>query len=380
MPLHRIPATLMRGGTSKGVFIRADALPADITLRDRLLSRLIGSPDPYGRQIDGLGTGISSTSKVALISTSRQPGCDVDYLFGHIAVDSGEIDWSGSCGNLSAAVAPFALLEGLVTGPHDGVATVRIWQANTGKVIVAEVAMRDGLPCQEGDFGMDGVAFAGAPQQLVFLDPAGGASGALFPTGRRIDQLSWSAQCEIDATLIDAGNPLVILRAADLGLTGLEQPQDVNTDASLLAQLESLRAQAAVVMGLAATPAQASRERPSNPKLCWIAPPAGFTAADGRVFEASQLDLLARIVSMGKLHHGFTGTGTIALAAAAALPGTLVSALLGQPLIARPLCFGHPSGVNQIVTELDGERVMASRLTRSARVLMRGEAWVPLAD
>lgn len=378
MALHRIAATLLRGGTSKGVFMRADALPAEPALRDALLARLIGSPDPYGRQIDGLGTGISSTSKVVLVSKSDRPGCDVDYLFGHVGIEDGRIDWSGNCGNLSAAVGPFAVLEGLVAAPRDGQATVRIWQANTGKVIVAEVPVRDGLPDQSGEFRMDGVAFAGAPVRLDFLDPAGGASGALFPTGRRIDRLAVPGAGSLDATLIDAGNPLVIVTAAALGLDAREMPAGFNDRADVLKRIETVRATAAVAMGLAVSPEAATRERPSNPKLCWIAPPADYIAADGTPVAAERIDLAARIVSMGKLHHGFTGTGTIALAAAAALEGTLASAMLGAPLAGRPLRFGHPSGVNEIETVLDGERVAASRLVRSARVLMRGEAWVPL--
>ncbi|HEY9104879.1 PrpF domain-containing protein [Chitinimonas sp.] len=380
MGLYRLPATLLRGGTSKGVFIRADVLPADPALRDRLLSRLIGSPDPYERQIDGLGTGISSTSKVVLVSSSSRPGCDVDYLFGHVGIADGRIDWSGNCGNLSAAVGPFALLEGLCPAPRDGVATVRIWQANTGKLIVARVPMRDGLPDQEGAFRMDGVAFAGAAVALDFLDPAGGASGALFPTSLPQEILAVPGVGELPVTLIDAGNPLVILPATALGLDGCEMPLDFNGEAAVLARIEAVRAQAAVRMGLATSAQQATRERPSNPKLCWIAPPMDYVAADGSSVPAERMDLLARIVSMGKLHHGFTGTGTIALAAAAALPGTLVADLLGGPLAARPLCFGHPSGINEIETVLENGRVVASRLTRSARVLMRGEVWVPLAD
>ncbi|QDQ26049.1 2-methylaconitate cis-trans isomerase PrpF [Chitinimonas arctica] len=379
MALYRIAATLMRGGTSKGVFFRADVLPADTGLRDRLLARLIGSPDPYEKQMDGLGTGISSTSKVVLVSKSSQVDCDVDYLFGHVSIRDGSIDWSGNCGNLSAAVGPFALLEGLLAGPADGLATVRIWQANTGKRIVATLPMRDGLPAQQGEFRLDGLAFPAAPIKLDFLDPAGGAAGALFPTGRPMDRLSIPGIGELQATLIDAGNPLIILRAEELGLTALETPA-LNSETALLQRLETIRAHATVRMGLAEDPAQASRERPSNPKLCWIAPPAAFLASDGREVECERLDLLARIVSMGKLHHGFTGTGTIALAAAAALPGTLVADLLGGPLGTRPLRFGHPGGVNEIETVLDGERVSVSRLVRSARVLMRGEAWVALEE
>jgi 2-methylaconitate cis-trans-isomerase PrpF len=234
----------------------------------------------------------------------------------------------------------------------------------------------DGLPAQRGGFHMDGVAFSGAPIRLDFLDPAGGASGALFPTGRAKDVLPVAGVGDIDATLIDAGNPLVLLRAQDLGLTGIEMPNEFNSDVVILAKLEAIRAQAAVEMGLVTSPEIAMRERPSNPKIAWLAAPAPYMAADGSPVSVEQIDLLARIVSMGKLHHGFTGTGTIALAAAAAMPGTIAAEILDAPLAGMPLRFGHPSGVNDIEIVLKGERIAAARLIRHARVLMRGEVWV----
>ncbi|MGQ5522033.1 2-methylaconitate cis-trans isomerase PrpF family protein [Chitinimonas sp. PSY-7] len=376
MLLRRIHATLLRGGTSKGVFFLTDHLPSDPSVRDRLLARLIGSPDPYGRQIDGLGTGISSTSKVVLLSKSSRPDCDVDYLFGHVAIESGLIDWSGSCGNLSAAVGPAAILDGLVKAPRDGEASVRIWQANTGKRILARVPMCDGVPAQSGSYHLDGVAFNGVPIQLDFLDPAGSASGGLFPTGQACDSLDIPSLGPLPATLIDAANPLVIIRAEDLGLTGLEMPVELNADEVMLAKLELIRQYGSVRMGLATTLAEAAA-RPATPKLAWIALPKDYLALDGNTVQARQIDLMARTVSMGKLHAGFTGTGTIALGAAAAMPGTLVSTLIDGPLIGRALQFGHPSGINEIELVLEAGQIQAARMTRTARVLMRGEVWLP---
>ncbi|MFC4161213.1 2-methylaconitate cis-trans isomerase PrpF family protein [Chitinimonas lacunae] len=382
MPLFRIPAVSMRGGTSKGVFFRGDDLPQDPALVNRLLARVVGSPDPYGRQIDGLGTGVSSTSKVVIVSRSEQPDCDVDYLFGHVDIASGTIDWSGNCGNLSAAVAPFAVLSGLVPAPEDGPLTLRIWQANTEKAIVAQLEIEDGLPRQDGDFRLDGVPFSGSPVQLDFLDPAGGVAGKLFPTGQPVDRLEVPGIGALEVTLIDAGNPLVLARAADLGLTGLETPNELNRNPTLLAGLEAVRSYAAVAMGLAESPLEASLERPSVPKLAWVAPPQDYRASDGEIVPAAAIDCVARIVSMGKLHHAFTGTGTIGLAAAAALPGTIASEVLGEPITDRPLRFGHPSGINDIEVSIRkrGRQVslQSARLVRSARVLMNGEVWVSL--
>ena len=274
LPQIKIPATYMRGGTSKGVFLLQASLPAaaraDPALRDRLLLRLIGSPDPYGAQIDGLGGGTSSTSKVVLVARSARPGHDVDYLFGAVAIGQPLIDWSGNCGNLSAAVGPFAIAQGLVPAPRDGLATVRLWQANIGKTIVAHVPMQRGAVCEAGDFMLDGVAFASAAIELEFLDPGGGKAGAagpLLPTGRAVDVLTAPDGARVEATLINAGNPTVFVDAQAIGLTGREMQPDVNGTPALLDRLEALRAQAAVVMGLAGSTAEATRDRPATPKL-----------------------------------------------------------------------------------------------------------------
>ena len=378
MPLFRIPAVYMRGGTSKGVFFREEDLPQDPVLRKRLLVRAVGSPDGYGKQIDGLGTGISSTSKVVVLSRSNQPGCDIDYWFGHIDVANGTLDASGNCGNLSAAVGPAAMLLGLLPAESPAT-TVRIWQVNVSQRIEAVVPVEDGLPAVLGNFRLDGVSFAGAPIQLAFLDPAG--DSALFPTGRLMDRLIVPGQGEIDATLMDCGNPAVFVRAAGLGLTGTELPADINGNAALLARCEAIRAQAAVTMGLAATPEQASRERPATPKLSFVSTPQDYLASDGTPIAAADQHLTARILSFGQLHHAFTGTGSIALAVAARIPGTLPQQLC-SPTPTEMVRFGHVAGINDVAVTLEegaqGWRAVSVDMVRTARCLMQGEVWIPL--
>ncbi|MDE2052465.1 MAG: 2-methylaconitate cis-trans isomerase PrpF, partial [Gammaproteobacteria bacterium] len=330
----RIPAVYMRGGTSKGVFFLAGDLPADRQARDRILLRVIGSPDPYGKQIDGMGGATSSTSKVVIISRSSRADCDVDYLFGQVAIDAPFIDWSGNCGNLTAAVGPFAIAAGLLVAPADGTAVARIWQANIGKKIIAHVPMRGGEVLESGDFHLDGVAFSGAEVKLEFIDPAGedgesgagsgSGSGVTFPTGREIDLLALPGLGTLEATLINAGNPTIFIDAVSLGLEGTELQQDVNGRKELLALAEAVRSRGAVAMGLAATPEEATAKRPHTPKLAFVAKPAGYTASDGKRIDAESIDLLTRVFSMGKLHHAMTGTGAVAIAAAAAIPGTVV--------------------------------------------------------
>ncbi|MEO8280850.1 MAG: 2-methylaconitate cis-trans isomerase PrpF, partial [Ideonella sp.] len=343
----RIPAVFMRGGTSKGVFFIAEDLPNEAAERDRILLRVIGSPDRFGKQIDGMGGATSSTSKVVVLSKSARPDCDVDYRFGQVAIDRPVVDWSGNCGNLSAAVGPFAISSGLVDAPADGSAIVRIWQANIAKKIIAHVPMRGGEVVELGDFELDGVTFPAAEIRLEFIDPAadaeGGEAGAMFPTGNPLDRLDVPGIGLIDATLINAGNPTIFIHATALGLTGTELQGDVNGNPELLARAEALRAHGAVAMGLVRSADEATATRPHTPKLAFMASPAGYVASDGRVVAASAIDLLARIFSMGQLHHAMTGTGAVAIAAAAAIPGTLVHLLapIGPDGRVR---FGHPSG------------------------------------
>jgi 2-methylaconitate isomerase len=374
----RIPAVYMRGGTSKGVFLRPEHLPADPAARDRILLRIIGSPDPYGKHIDGMGGATSSTSKVVLVSKSDRPDCDVNYLFGQVRIDAPAIDWSGNCGNLTTAVGPFAIAEGLVAAPADGTATVRIWQANIGKRIVAHVPMRGGEVLEEGDFELDGVTFPAAEIRLEFMDPGEG-DGRTFPTGATSETLDVPGVGKLEATLISAGIPTVFLLAASLGLRGTELQPEVNGNPDLLARAEKIRAQAAVRMGLAASLAEAAK-RGHTPKLCCVAPPADYTASNGKCVAAGDIGLLARIFSMGVLHHAMTGTGGVALAVAAAIPGTLVHGI-ARPDVAGRLRFGHPSGTLEVgaeAREAGGQWIVSKAvMSRTARRLMEGWVRVP---
>jgi hypothetical protein len=386
----RIPAVYMRGGTSKGVFFLAADLPSDPQARDRILMRVIGSPDRYGKHTDGMGGATSSTSKVVILSKSGRPDCDVDYLFGQVAIDQPLVDWSGNCGNLSAAVGPFAISMGLVGAPPDGTATVRIWQANIRKKIVSHVPMTGGEVQELGDFQLDGVAFPAAEVELEFLDPAveegevgaRAGGGATFPTGNHIDLLDVPGVGKIEATLINAGNPTIFVDAARLGLKGTELQGDINGDKALLARVEAVRARGTVAMGDAATAEEATARRPHTPKLAFVGPPAGYTASDGRPVEAGSIDLLARIFSMGVLHHAMTGTGAVAIAAAAAIPGTVVHRLAPVGADGR-VRFGHPSGTLKVGAEVQKEgnhwKVRKVLMSRSARRLMEGWVRVPAA-
>ena len=373
----RIPAVYMRGGTSKGVFFHATDLPADEVLRDKILLRVIGSPDPYHKQTDGMGGATSSTSKVVLISKSARPDCDVDYNFGAVSIDQPVIDWSGNCGNLTSAVGPFAISEGLVDAPREGVAVVRIWQVNIQKRIVAHVQMAAGEVVEDGSFELDGVTFPAAEIRLEFLDLQG---SAMFPTGHKREVLDVPGVGKFDATLINAGIPTIFMEASSLGLKGTELQSDINSAPLLLARAETIRAYAAVVMGVAATPEDATLNRPHTPKLAFVSRPATYTASSGKSIHAEQIDLLARICSMGPLHHAMTGTGAVAIAVAAVIPGTLVNDVLGGS--PRDMIrFGHPSGT--LLVGAEAEQVGAewvvkkAIMSRTARRLMEGFVRIP---
>ena len=388
-PQLRIPATYMRGGTSKGVFFRWADLPAPAQhpgpARDRLFQRVIGSPDPYGKQIDGMGGATSSTSKVVIVSASQRPGHDVDYLFGQVSIDSAFVDWTGNCGNLSAAVGPFAIERGLLPAdriPDNGVCTVRIWQANIGKTIVAHVPITDGQVQETGDFELDGVTFAAAEVALEFLDPADdgdGDGGAMFPTGQVVDDLPVPGVGTLRATLINAGIPTVFVNAADIGYTGTELQDAINGDPQALARFEAIRAHGAVKMGLIQDLAEAA-QRQHTPKLAFVAPPQTYTASSGKAVRASDVDLLVRALSMGKLHHAMMGTAAVAIGTAAAIPGTLVNLAAGGGT-REAVRFGHPSGTLRVgaQAELQGGqwRVTKALMSRSARILMEGWVRVP---
>ena len=380
-----VPALYMRGGTSKGIFFLREDLPADPAARDALLLRAVGSPDPYRQHIDGMGGATSSTSKVVVIDRSARQDCDVDYWFAQVSVDQALVDWSGNCGNLTSAVGPFAIHRGLVKPTQDGLTTVRIWQANIQKKIMAHVPVKDGQVVEMGEFWLDGVAFPAAEVVLEFLDPGasdeGTAQGPMFPTGRVRDVLQIPGVGNVEATLLVAGNPAVFVAAHALGLKGTELQGDVNADPALLSRLEQVRAHAAVRMGMGTTPEQVTRERQHTPKLAFFALPASYRAADGKVVEATEIDVLARILSMGKLHHAMTGTGAVGIAAAAAVPGTVLSDLLGGPR--DSLVFGHPSGKLRVGATVQADHggitVKKVSLSRSARRLMDGVVFVPEA-
>ncbi len=378
MTIRRIPAEFWRGGTSKGIFLLEHDLPSDAAHRDRLLLRLIGSPDPYGKQIDGMGGASSSTSKIVLIRPSSRADCDVEYLFGAVDIHRPIIDWSGNCGNLTTAVGPLALLLGLVAA-REGTTVVRLWQDNIGKRILAHVPVADGQPLEEGDFLMDGVAFPAPEILLEFLDPGGGES-AMLPTGNVVDTLDVPGVGWVDATLVNAGNPTVFVHASTLGLTGLELPPAVNADTTLLARCEAIRSHAAVAMGLAASAASATRDRPATPKLSFVAAPASYVASSGREVRSEDISLVARILSMGALHHAYTGTGAVALAVAAALPGSVVAqAARGGP--SDRIRIGHVSGTLTAGAEVRQTgpdwSVARALMSRSARRLMSGIVHVP---
>jgi 2-methylaconitate isomerase len=385
----KISATYLRGGTSKGVFFRLQDLPEPAQkpgpARDKLLMRVIGSPDPYGKQIDGMGGATSSTSKTVILSKSSKPDHDVDYLFGQVSIDQAFVDWSGNCGNLSAAVGPFAISNGLIDAsrvPENGVAVVRIWQANIGKTIIAHVPITNGAVQETGDFELDGVTFPAAEVQLEFMDPAAeeeGAGGAMFPTGQLVDDLEVPGLGILKATMINAGIPTVFVNADAIGYTGTELQEAINGDAKALAMFESIRAHGALRMGLIKSLDEAA-SRQHTPKVAFVAKPAGYKASSGKQVDAGSIDLLVRALSMGKLHHAMMGTAAVAIGTAAAIPGTLVNTAAGGG--ARDAVrFGHPSGTLRVgaqATEVDGEwRVTKAIMSRSARVLMEGSVRIP---
>jgi probable AcnD-accessory protein PrpF len=388
-PQIKVPAVYMRGGTSKGVFFRLQDLPKAAQVpgkaRDDFLMRVIGSPDPYGKQIDGMGGATSSTSKTVIISPSTRPGHDVDYLFGQVSIDKEFVDWSGNCGNLSGAVGPFAISAGLIDDsrvPKNGIAVVRIWQANIGKTIVAHVPMTNGEVQETGDFELDGVTFPAAEVQLEFMDPAGddeGDGGAIFPTGNVVDDLEVPGLGVLKATMINSGIPTIFVNAEALGFTGTELQPDINNDEAVMAKLEKIRAYGALRMGLIKSLDEIAK-RQHTPKIAWVAGPTAYTTSSGKQLGAGDIDLVVRAMSMGKLHHAMMGTASVAIGTAAAVSGTLVNLAAGggeKPAVR----FGHPSGTLRVGAEaklVDGEwAVTKAVMSRSARVLMEGQVRVP---
>lgn len=386
----KVPATYIRGGTSKGVFFKLTDLPESAQVageaRDKLLMRIIGSPDPYSKQIDGMGGATSSTSKTVILSKSTHPDHDVDYLFGQVSIDTAFVDWSGNCGNLSAAVGSFAISSGLVDAtriPENGTCTVRIWQANIGKTIIAHVPITNGQVQETGDFELDGVTFPAAEVQLEFLDPAdegeGDGGGAMFPTGNLVDDLEVPNIGTFKATLINAGIPTIFINAADIGYTGTELQDAINNDTAALEKFETIRAYGAVKMGLIKDISEAAK-RQHTPKVAFVAPPTDYVSSSGKAVKATDIDLLVRALSMGKLHHAMMGTAAVAIGTAAAVTGTLVNIAAGggEKSAVR---FGHPSGTLRVGAEaklVNGQwTVTKAIMSRSARTLMSGWVHVP---
>ncbi len=390
-PQIRIAATYLRGGTSKGVFFKLQDLPAAAQqpgpVRDAIFLRTLGSPDPYGKQIDGMGNASSSTSKGVILSQSTREGHDVDYLFGQVSIDRPFVDWSGNCGNLSAAVGPCAIHMGLIAPeriPYNGTVTVRIWQANIGKTIVTHVPITEGQVQETGDFDLDGVSFPAAEVALEFLNPAdegeaGDTGAGIFPTGNLVDQLDVPGIGRFAVTMVNSGIPTIFLNAGDLGYTGTELQEAINHDADALARLETIRAHGALRMGLIHDLAEAAT-RQHTPKIALVAPPVSYRASDGKSVDAKHIDLSVRALSMGKLHHAMMGTAAVAIGTAAAVPGTLVNLAAGGGE-RQAVRFGHPSGTLRVGAEarrVNGEwQVTKALMSRSARILMEGWIRVP---
>ncbi|HFQ5198280.1 TPA: 2-methylaconitate cis-trans isomerase PrpF [Vibrio vulnificus] len=385
MSQMKVPATYMRGGTSKGVFFNLADLPPEAQVagekRDQLLLRVIGSPDPYGKQIDGMGGATSSTSKTVIMSKSSRADHDVDYLFGQVSIDKPFVDWSGNCGNLSAAVGPFAIHAGLIDEkriPQNGVVTVKVWQANIGKTIEVHVPIQHGLVQETGEFSLDGVTFPAAEIQVDFVDPADG-EGSMFPTGNLMDDLVVPGVGTFNATLINAGIPTIFLDAEALGYSGTELQEQINNDEQALAKFETIRAYGALKMGLISSTDEAE-SRQHTPKVAFVAKPKSYQASSGKVVEAGDVDLLVRALSMGKLHHAMMGTAAVAIGAAACVPGTLVNLAAGGGE-KQAVTFGHPSGTlkvgAQAIATEQGWVVEKAIMSRSARILMEGFVRVP---
>ena len=385
-PQQKVKATYMRGGTSKGVFFALTDLPKDAQVpgeaRDALLLRVIGSPDPYGKQTDGMGGATSSTSKTVILSKSKKPDYDVDYLFGQVAIDKPFVDWSGNCGNLTAAVGAFAISNGLVDAsriPENGIAQVRIWQANIEKAIVAHVPITNGYVQETGDFELDGVTFPAAEVKIDFLNPVD-ADEAMFPTGNLVDKLSVPGIGEFDATFINAGIPTIFIDAEALGYNGTELQEAINGDAEALSRFETIRAYGAIKMGLI-NHIEEAQTRQHTPKIAIVGKPRDYVASSGKSVEATTIDLNVRALSMGKLHHAMMGTAAVAIGTAASIPGTLVNQAAGGT--ARDsVVFGHPSGtlkVGAMTKNVNGKwQVDSVSMSRSARVLMDGFVYRPL--
>ncbi|EHC7289782.1 2-methylaconitate cis-trans isomerase PrpF [Vibrio parahaemolyticus] len=381
----KVPATYMRGGTSKGVFFNLEDLPAEAQVagaaRDKLLLRVIGSPDPYGKQIDGMGGATSSTSKTVIVSRSSRDDHDVDYLFGQVSIDKPFVDWSGNCGNLSAAIGPFAIHAGLIPQdriPENGIVTVRVWQVNISKTILVHVPVVNGFVQETGEFELDGVTFPAAEIQVDFVDPADG-EGSMFPTGNLVDDLVVPDVGTFNATFINAGIPTIFIDAESIGYQGTELQDQINNDDAALAMFESIRAHGALKMGLISELEEA-QTRQHTPKIAFVSKPKNYQSSSGKAVNESEIDVLVRALSMGKLHHAMMGTAAVAIASAACVPGTLVNLAAGGGE-KESVTFGHPSGTLKVGAQAkqteQGWVVQKAIMSRSARILMEGFVRVP---
>ncbi|HCE3247242.1 2-methylaconitate cis-trans isomerase PrpF [Vibrio parahaemolyticus] len=381
----KVPATYMRGGTSKGVFFNLVDLPAEAQVagaaRDKLLLRVIGSPDPYAKQIDGMGGATSSTSKTVIVSRSSRDDHDVDYLFGQVSIDKPFVDWSGNCGNLSAAVGPFAIHAGLIPQeriPENGIVTVRVWQVNISKTILVHVPIVNGFVQETGEFELDGVTFPAAEIQVDFVDPADG-EGSMFPTGNLVDDLVVPDVGTFNATFINAGIPTIFIDAESIGYQGTELQDQINNDDAALAMFESIRAHGALKMGLISELEEA-QTRQHTPKIAFVSKPKSYQSSSGKAVNESEIDVLVRALSMGKLHHAMMGTAAVAIASAACVPGTLVNLAAGGGE-KESVTFGHPSGTLKVGAQAkqteQGWVVQKAIMSRSARILMEGFVRVP---
>ncbi|HCG7133639.1 TPA: 2-methylaconitate cis-trans isomerase PrpF [Vibrio parahaemolyticus] len=381
----KVPATYMRGGTSKGVFFNLEDLPPEAQVagaaRDKLLLRVIGSPDPYAKQIDGMGGATSSTSKTVIVSRSSRDDHDVDYLFGQVSIDKPFVDWSGNCGNLSAAVGPFAIHAGLIPQeriPENGIVTVRVWQVNISKTILVHVPIVNGFVQETGEFELDGVTFPAAEIQVDFVDPADG-EGSMFPTGNLVDDLVVPDVGTFNATFINAGIPTIFIDAESIGYQGTELQDQINNDDAALAMFESIRAHGALKMGLIAELEEA-QTRQHTPKVAFVSKPKSYQSSSGKAVNESEIDVLVRALSMGKLHHAMMGTAAVAIASAACVPGTLVNLAAGGGE-KESVTFGHPSGTLKVGAQAkqteQGWVVQKAIMSRSARILMEGFVRVP---
>ena len=382
-PQFKVKATYMRGGTSKGTFFNIADLPEPAQVagkaRDKLLQRIVGSPDVYKKQMDGMGGASSSTSKAILIGKSQKTDHDVDYYFGQVAIDKDFMDWSGNCGNLSSAVGPFAIKEGLVANvPESGVCCVKIWQANIKKTILCYVSMIDGMVKEMGDYEIDGVAFPAEEIKLEFVEPVD-PSEELFPTGNLVDDLEVPGVGTFKATMITAGIPTIFLNANEIGYKGTELQDDINSDTKALERFETIRVAGALKMGLISDPKEAVTKQ-HVPKVAFVSPPQDFITSSGKEVQADAMDLHVRALSMQQLHHAMMGTASVAIGVAACIPGTLVNLASGGGE-KDSVTFGHPSGAIKVGARIskNGEKYIVEKasMSRSARIIMEGNVYVP---